>query len=336
MRFRKFLSPSGDLGTLHGEDLLPKGLKRVRFSACLTTEYPFKPTKSNFATSPTHSQHTTPQALHGLYEAACRNREELMFPIFLTQAHQHTRYLTHLDFTNHPIDRKTAEPLADVLCLEFGLRHLILERCELEDETVKLLLHSLMVTNTLEELSLSFNPKLKTQGFKYIAIYIKGSQKLKKLDLSCTLPDKKAIGYIAQSLAKIEGSEAPSLETLLLQSCRLSLPHLKVLSAGVRASACLRHLSLMYNRITHQSAIWVGVMLRDYDDLRHPQQGLESLMLDGNEIKQGIQSITQALRRNQRLRSLSLSGCRIDADGCKWIGEALVRCIDVGLVANRE
>lgn len=69
-------------------------------------------------------------------------------------------------------------------------------------------------------------------------------------------------------------------------------------------------------------------MLRDYDDgdsgEREYRQGLERLVLDTNDIRQGVQYIAQALRRNTSLRSLSLRDCKVDAKGCGFVGEALV------------
>jgi protein phosphatase 1 regulatory subunit 37 len=42
--------------------------------------------------------------------------------------------LNVIDLTGDIIDRKIAEPIADILTLEFGLRKLIMERCEIEDD----------------------------------------------------------------------------------------------------------------------------------------------------------------------------------------------------------
>ncbi|KAL0081645.1 hypothetical protein F4703DRAFT_1918157 [Phycomyces blakesleeanus] len=330
------------------EELLPKELKRVRFSVRnLTTEYyPYQTfpsgdtketmsanedpiseqfEKTKMSVEPATRQRTTPQALHALYDMACKSKEEPLFPGFLTQllANQHRTCLTRLDFSNQPITRRTAEPLADVLCLDFGLKELILNNCDLEDDTIKVLLHSLLLTDTLCELSLMDNKKIKTTGFKYVAVYIKGASKLQILNLTSTIPDKKAIGYLAQALIGTPTSASPSLSSLILDNCGLKLPLLETLAAGIRQSTCLRHLSLRYNRINYQGAMWVGVMLRDYDDNRLYQRGLESLAIDTNELRQGVQYIAQALRRNKSLLSLSMNDCKIDTKGCMFIGEAL-------------
>ncbi|KAI9027501.1 hypothetical protein CLU79DRAFT_580888 [Phycomyces nitens] len=352
MRFRRLLpaqpapvQPESPVETTR-EELLPKELKRVRFSVRnLTTEYyPYQtfPSGDTKDTVSAHEnpisekaenksyveqprQRTTPQALHSLYDMACKSKEEPLFPGFLTQvlANQHRTCLTRLDFTNQKMTRRTAEPLADVLCLDFGLKELILDNCDLEDDTIKVLLHSLLLTDSLCELSLVDNKKLKTAGFKYIAVYIKGATKLQTLNLTSTLPDKKAIGYLAQALIGTPESASPSVSSLVFDNCGLKLQLLETLAAGIRQSTCLRHLSLRYNRINYQGAMWVGVMLRDYDDNRLYQRGLESLSLDTNELRQGVQYIAQALRRNKSLLSLSMNDCKIDIKGCTFIGEAL-------------
>lgn len=95
---------------------------------------------------------------------------------------------------------------------------------------------------------------------------------------------------------------------------------LQTLASGVKKSH-LQHLTLHQNRMNHQGALSIGVMLRDYDNTGG---SLEHLELDGNEIGTGIQYIAQALKRNQNLRTLSLRQCKLDAKGCSLIGEALV------------
>lgn len=98
---------------------------------------------------------------------------------------------------------------------------------------------------------------------------------------------------------------------------------IEILTSGVRRSACLEILSLRNNRINHQGALWLGVMLRDYDE-KHGSRGLSRLYIDHNDIRQGIQYIAQALRRNQRLQTLSMRECKLDSKGCALVGEALV------------
>lgn len=48
--------------------------------------------------------------------------------------HQHATFLTHIDLTNSILTNRMLDPLADVLCLDFGLESLTLKNCNLEDE----------------------------------------------------------------------------------------------------------------------------------------------------------------------------------------------------------
>ncbi|KAI9249774.1 hypothetical protein BDA99DRAFT_523622 [Phascolomyces articulosus] len=258
-----------------------------------------------------------------LYEIACRNKEELPFPGFVMNLSQ-CALLTKIDLSNQPIQRRVIEPMTDVLGLGFDLQELILKNCDLEDDALKVLLHTLLLNDTLRHLNLADNKKLKTTGFKYIAIYVKGSRKLERLDLSNTNPDKKAIQYLAQALtaSSFTAKSFPSLQQLLLDGCLLKLSFLEILASGVRKSPNLRYLSLIGNKISNQGAIWLGVMLRDYDNPEYIK-GLEYLNLNNNDIRQGVQYIAQALRRNQSLTELHLHDCKLDSKACAFIGEAL-------------
>lgn len=141
-----------------------------------------------------------------------------------------------------------------------------------------------------------------------------------------TIPDKKAIQYLAQAIiSPTSSSAAPSIKTLLLDGCALKPPMLEALASGVRKSSCLRRLSLVNCKINHQGAIWLGVMLRDYDTDDSANIGLHQLNLDNNEIRQGVQYIAQAIRRNISLNTLTMRDCKLDSKGCAFIGEALVR-----------
>jgi Ran GTPase-activating protein (RanGAP) involved in mRNA processing and transport len=110
-----------------------------------------------------------------------------------------------------------------------------------------------------------------------------------------------------------------------MDNCSLRAAHLEILASGTKKSKSLKFISLRNNFIMNQAALSVGVMLRDYDN--GVMFGLERLDLSGNELlSQGIQYVSQALRRNQNLRQLSMQGCKIDAKGCLLIAEALVSC----------
>lgn len=144
-----------------------------------------------------------------------------------------------------------------------------------------------------------------------------------KLDISYTQPDKKSIQYIVNATMKNEddNTKSPSLAKLALNGCGLRNYHMEVLASGIRKS-CIKHLYLRGNKFINGGSLSIGVMLRDYEDM---SQSLVGLYLDNNDLSQGIEYITQALRRNQSLLTLSMCDCKIDSKGCILIGEALVR-----------
>ncbi|KAG2229426.1 hypothetical protein INT48_004937 [Thamnidium elegans] len=290
-------------------DLNPKELKRVRFPVSgIKKEFlflkddPIVETKKQIEIEPINIQ--TLAQLLSLYELVCRNKQaqtiDLLVSAMITQPQ--ATYLTRIDLTNQLIDRYNIEPLADIM------------------SAIKVLMHSLLENDKISELSLVNNPKLTTNGFKYIAVYIRGSSQLAKLDLSYTQPDKKSIQYIINATIKNEiDHNSPSLAKLLLNGCVLRNQHMEVLASGIKKS-CIKHLYLRGNKFINGGALSIGVMLRDYED---SVQSLIGLYLDNNDLSQGIEYITQALRRNQSLLTLSMCDCKIDSKGCVLVGEAL-------------
>ncbi|KAI9308874.1 hypothetical protein BJ944DRAFT_259477 [Cunninghamella echinulata] len=328
---------------IDNEELSSTELKRVRFSVNkLTVEYfPYVATditsiednqitipdikaddNNNDSSSCKNDIKTTPRKVLAYYELACKNKEEPMIgPLVSTlMMHQQATYLTHIDLTNHALNNRILEPLADVLCLDFGLEKLTLKNCNLDDEGIKILLHSLLIVNTLQHLNLADNSNIRTNGFKYISIFVKNAVNLESLDLCGTLPDKKSMYYFSQALNSLDANN--QLKTLLMDDCQLRPPQLEYLSNAIRKTK-ITYLSLRKNRFLNQSAISIGVMLRDYDSVMDYSHGLQQLILDYNEIRQDIQYIAQALRRNRNLKKLSMVDCKLDANGCVLISEAL-------------
>jgi Ran GTPase-activating protein (RanGAP) involved in mRNA processing and transport len=160
------------------------------------------------------------------------------------------------------------------------------------------------------------------------------------LNLSLNNFDKKSVQMISQGLISKKSMQSNAgIDTLIMDACLFRPSLLEALAVGVKNTASLKTLSLRNNRINHQGASWIGVMLRDYVSLGHYsgstesisstssiQHGLERLALDGNDLRQGIQFVAQALKRNQSLKELGLSGCKIDARSVVYLGDALVSC----------
>jgi hypothetical protein len=149
------------------------------------------------------------------------------------------------------------------------------------------------------------------------------------LDLSYTQPDKKSIEYLATALAMSK------ITRLFLDGCHLRVTQFEQLSAMIKNATTIKHISLRYNRVMNQqSALWLGVFLRDYDNLM--ANGLQYLDISKNDLNQGIQYIAQALRRNINLQQLAMRECNIDANGCTLIGEALVNRMGNYVVSEEE
>jgi Ran GTPase-activating protein (RanGAP) involved in mRNA processing and transport len=188
-------------------------------------------------------------------------------------------------------------------------------------------MHSLLENDKITKLNISNNSKFTTNGFKYIAVYIKGSSKLNYLDLSYTQPDKKGIQYIMSSTTM----KPSSLKILLLNGCGLRNQQLEVIATYIRKSSTINQLYLRSNKFINGGSLSIGVMLRDYDDNNHIETNLQRLYLDDNDLSQGIQYITQALKRNQSLLTLSICDCKIDSKGCLLVGEALVSVFEMNV-----
>ncbi|ORX58306.1 RNI-like protein [Hesseltinella vesiculosa] len=325
--FRKFVSSNSSLSPSPAtpaasiptspDELSPHHLKRVRFPLNkLTTEYFPHQTDCDLPDySP--SQPLTPGNILVYYEQACKNKEIPMLPPLVAFVKHPQHGLTFIDLSNQHLTRRHVEPFADMLCLDFGLERLSLMNCHLDEDCVRILLHSLLVVNRLKHLDLSFNKKMQNNGFKYISVFVKNAAHLQSLNLSGLTPDKKAIQHLAQALTE---HTSRSLSHLLLDQCSLRLPHLEILGTAIRKSS-ISYLSLRQNQINQQAALHVGVMLRDYDG--HQLSGLQTLILDSNDIRLGVQYIAQALRRNRCLRTLSLCDCKLDPSSTVHIAQAL-------------
>lgn len=110
-----------------------------------------------------------------------------------------------LDLSNVPLTRGSVDVLSDLLSVPFGLRKLVLENCSLDDDSLKPLIHSLLVSGTLPTLSLANNKRIRAKGWKLVAVLVKRSRELKHLDLSENLVDRKIAEIIVAALAGRSG-----------------------------------------------------------------------------------------------------------------------------------
>ncbi|KAL7417904.1 hypothetical protein BDY24DRAFT_437411 [Mrakia frigida] len=106
-----------------------------------------------------------------------------------------------LNLSNIVLTKYSAEAIADVLAVEWGLTKLVLDGCDLTDESLKPILHALLVSGTLPTLSLANNKKLKLTGFKILAVFLRKATHLRYLDISDNLLDKKSVDSLVASLS---------------------------------------------------------------------------------------------------------------------------------------
>ncbi|SJX63211.1 uncharacterized protein SRS1_14035 [Sporisorium reilianum f. sp. reilianum] len=148
----------------------------------------------------------TPEELESLYRECCRTREEhplkKMRLVFQEAAQSTPPALKTMDLSFVPLDRHAVEPIADLLSVDFGLNKLVLENCALTDDTVKSILHALLVSGTLPNLSIASNRKIRFRGWKYVAIFMRRARALRYLDLSENSIDRLSLEHILAVITK--------------------------------------------------------------------------------------------------------------------------------------
>ncbi|KAF9363223.1 hypothetical protein BGX34_004629 [Mortierella sp. NVP85] len=343
--------------------LSDKALKRVRFSVGqLTTEHIFhnddayesaeesEPQKTQVQIITTPAQPKKPmmttegivvddniytaKEIMNHYLTACNTREEppierLLQDMRVASTRTSNPLLSTIDLTGVPLPRRSLDPITDLLTLEFGLRQLYLDNCNLEDETLKGLLYSLLVADTLTVLSLQDNKKIKSAGFKYISVLVKKTKTLKVLNISGSNLDKRSIEFLSHALRVGRLGFGSRLEELRVDRCGLRGNLLEILGGGV----------------------WIGVLMRDYDEqpnaavpvnneeqgfkrvfpgISNPEllkrtHGVESLDISDNDLRQGADYVAQTLRRNLSLRTLVMANNNLDPIRLAALADALVK-----------
>ncbi|KAF9459258.1 hypothetical protein BDZ94DRAFT_1312550 [Collybia nuda] len=168
-----------------------------------------------------------------------------------------------IDFSGVQLTLVSASILSDVFTIEWGLRKVVFRECNLDEHTLKPMLHSLLIPDTLSFLSVASNRRLKTPAFRLIGAYLAKAKSLQFLDLSQNSLDKKSVEYVVAALAT---APDPGLVSLRLDDCALRPQTLETLSRAVRTSS-LRNISLRHNRINATGAVALALMIRDYPDV---------------------------------------------------------------------
>ncbi|KAF9914519.1 hypothetical protein BX616_008131 [Lobosporangium transversale] len=301
----------------------------------------------------------TAKEIMNYYLVACNTREESPIDRLINDMHAAASrpsnpLLTTIDLTGEPLPRKTLDPIADVLTLEFGLKQLYLDNCNLEDDTLKMLLYSLLLTDTLTVLSVQDNKKIKSNGFKYISVFVKKTKALKVLNVSGIAMDKRSIEFLAHALKVGRLGFGSRLEELRMDRCGLRGNLLEIMAPAIRESN-LRNVSMRSNRIGSSGGVWIGVLIRDYDDqlnaaipinneeqgfkrvfpgISNPEllkrtRGVEVLDISDNDLRQGADYVAQTLRRNMSLKSLVMTHNNLDPARLAVLADALK--LNIGL-----
>ncbi|RCI00768.1 hypothetical protein CU097_012597 [Rhizopus azygosporus] len=255
-------------------------------------------------------QELTHVRLADYYDHACIQRDGEGVIDQFRHILRHCRSLETIDLSGATITLQHAGSFSDILMLKFGLKYLNLSNCKMDDETIRILLCSLLVSNTVIELNLSQN-NIKSKGYRYIAIFIKESKKIQSINLSKNSIDKRGMQYLAQGIQL-----AGSLEKLQLDEFILKPPQiLQLLSEGIKKHpGGLSTLSLCNYRIPPSSTIHLANLL---------SSNISTIDLSGCQQFQ-IPILAYALINNNTLLHLCLSNCKITSHDLSTLSKALL------------
>ncbi|KAJ7763022.1 hypothetical protein B0H16DRAFT_505089 [Mycena metata] len=135
--------------------------------------------------------------VESFYRECCEGCQEVpdkgICAAFKTIPPTHPRTVS---FSGVQLTPASAAILADVLSIEWGLRKVVWRECDLEEATLKPLLHALLIPRSLSFLSLASNKKLKGNAWRVVGAYVSKAHTLTFLDLSSNTLDKKAVECI--------------------------------------------------------------------------------------------------------------------------------------------
>lgn len=155
----------------------------------------------------------TAARVEALYRDVCRIRDERIDPTISAQIRAGASAPQVLDLSRMHLTFDTAAALADILALDWGLQKLILADCDLDDLTLKPILHALLIPDTLPYLALANNKRLRLSAFKMISTFLGKSHALEFIDLSMNVMDKRAIEAILAVLPPAPPAPPPPAPT---------------------------------------------------------------------------------------------------------------------------
>ncbi|KAH7338228.1 hypothetical protein B0J17DRAFT_661550 [Rhizoctonia solani] len=155
----------------------------------------------------------TAARVEALYRDICKLRDERIDPTISTQIRSGTAAPKILDLSTMHLTFDTAAALADLLALDWGLQRLILSDCDLDDLTLKPILHAILIPDSLAHLALANNKRLRFNSFKMIATFLGKAHALEFIDLSMNVMDKRAIEAILAVLPPAPPAPPPPTST---------------------------------------------------------------------------------------------------------------------------
>lgn len=282
--------------------------------------------------------------------------------------------LSSLDLSGYWMQLPDIVTLGDYLAV-LPVKRLILEDCGLGDEAVRLILAGLLAAKTpeqskhnkklakkancqfkqaterlgvVEKLSLKNNPKIGKEGWRHISLFINMSRSLKAIDLSM-IPFPKASATVegvkhqnkSPTTPRIDMStllqeaiaerlEGDHLEELVMAECGLSTDTIGKLVDGVVKCGVSR-LGLANNNISRQGLEHV---------IRYVRSGkCTGLDLGGNDLRENLHLLADALDAKNPLWALSLADCHLSPSSLEPLLPALVQlqsCRFIDLSHNRD
>ncbi len=256
--------------------------------------------------------------------------------------------VTCLDFSGYWMQLPDIITFGDYLAV-VPVKKLMMEDCGLGDEAVRVILAGLLAAKTpaqarhnrhlakrrrnenesageilgvIEKLSLKNNPQIGQNGWRHISLFINMSRSIKALDLSGIIfpdspPSTNSSGSLTRtttttktpvdmatviSKALAERLAGARLEELVMAECNLDTELIgKIVDAAMKSG--LTRLGLASNHLTREGLEHI---------CRYVQAGrCEGLDLGGNDLRENLTILAQALHDKCPLYALSLADCNL-------------------------
>ncbi|KAK7051764.1 hypothetical protein R3P38DRAFT_3343862 [Favolaschia claudopus] len=213
-----------------------------------------------------------------------------------------------VDFSGVQLTITSASILADVLSIEWGLRKAVFRECDLDETTLKPLLHALLIPRSLAYLSLAANRKLKANAWKLIGAYLSKAHSLTFLDLSQNPLDKKAVEYVVAALGEYVPAQVVSMSSA---ASFYSLSD----TASVNSRDEKDHNERFYGSSGTEVRYGLGYGPEKDKEAKDPSKGLISLKLDDCNLRAAaLETLSRAVRTSS-LRNISLRHNKISPTG---------------------